>query len=300
MLDAIAAEEWIRKHVEPTGAIETTHDRPWATVMRVPVAGGFTWFKACAQVQAFEPRLTAELYTRWPDRVTEVLAVDETRRWLLLRDAGVAVGELGNPPEAWLEALPSYAEMQKGEMANALDHVGHGVPDLRMAALPAGYERLLASQVPLARDEIKRLRDNAPRFIELCVALAEVGIQESVQHDDLHMANLYSDRGKLRVLDWGDSSIAHPFFSLVVTFRFLEEVNHLAPDDPWFRRLRDAYLEPWGSGLEESFELAIRVGWFAHAIAWTRQRDALPPEARPDFDRVFAIILRRALAQTRD
>ena len=300
MLDAIAAEEWIRKHVEPTGAIETTHDRPWATVMRVPVAGGFTWFKACAQVQAFEPRLTAELYTRWPDRVTEVLAVDETRRWLLLRDAGVAVGELGNPPEAWLEALPSYAEMQKGEMANALDHIGHGVPDLRMAALPAGYERLLASQVPLARDEIKRLRDNAPRFIELCVALAEVGIQESVQHDDLHMANLYSDRGKLRVLDWGDSSIAHPFFSLVVTFRFLEEVNHLAPDDPWFRRLRDAYLEPWGSGLEESFELAIRVGWFAHAIAWTRQRDALPPEARPDFDRVFAIILRRALAQTRD
>ncbi|TMC70163.1 MAG: hypothetical protein E6J18_10590 [Chloroflexi bacterium] len=300
MLDAIAAEEWIRKHVEPTGAIETTHDRPWATVMRVPVAGGFTWFKACAQVQAFEPRLTAELYTRWPDRVTEVLAVDETRRWLLLRDAGVAVGELGNPPEAWLEALPSYAEMQKGEMANALDHVGHGVPDLRMAALPAGYERLLASQVPLARDEIKRLRDNAPRFIELCAALAEVGIQESVQHDDLHMANLYSDRGKLRVLDWGDSSIAHPFFSLVVTFRFLEEVNHLAPDDPWFRRLRDAYLEPWGSGLEESFELAIRVGWFAHAIAWTRQRDALPPEARPDFDRVFAIILRRALAQTRD
>lgn len=300
MLDAIAAEEWIRKHVEPTGAIETTHDRPWATVMRVPVAGGFTWFKACAQVQAFEPRLTAELYTRWPDRVTEVLAVDETRRWLLLRDAGVAVGELGNPPEAWLEALPSYAEMQKGEMANALDHIGHGVPDLRMAALPAGYERLLASQVPLARDEIKRLRDNAPRFIELCAALAEVGIQESVQHDDLHMANLYSDRGKLRVLDWGDSSIAHPFFSLVVTFRFLEEVNHLAPDDPWFRRLRDAYLEPWGSGLEESFELAIRVGWFAHAIAWTRQRDALPPEARPDFDRVFAIILRRALAQTRD
>ena len=299
-MDAIAAEEWIRKHVEPTGAIETTHDRPWATVMRVPVAGGFTWFKACAQVQAFEPRLTAELYTRWPDCVTEVLAVDETRRWLLLGDAGVAVGELGNPPEAWLEALPSYAEMQKGEMANALDHIGHGVPDLRMAALPAGYERLLASQVPLARDEIKRLRDNAPRFIELCVALAEVGIQESVQHDDLHMANLYSDRGKLRVLDWGDSSIAHPFFSLVVTFRFLEEVNHLAPDDPWFRRLRDAYLEPWGSGLEESFELAIRVGWFAHAIAWTRQRDALPPEARPDFDRVFAIILRRALAQTRD
>ena len=251
-MDVIDAEEWIRKHVEPTGAIETTHDRPWATVMRVPVASGVTWFKACAQVQAFEPRLTAELYARWPDLVTEVLAVDETRRWLLLGDAGIAVGERGNPPEAWLEALPSYAELQKGEMAYALDHVGHGVPDLRMAALAAGYQRLLASELPLARDDINRLRDYAPRFIELCAALAELGIQESVQHDDLHMANLYSNVGKLRVVDWGDSSIAHPFFSLVVTFRFLEEVNHLAPDDPWFRRLRDAYLEPWGSVMATS------------------------------------------------
>jgi hypothetical protein len=299
-VDRAAAEAWIRKHVEPAGAIETTHERPWATVMRVPVARGVTWFKACAPIEAFEPRLTAELYARWPDRVTEVLAVDEARRWLLLGDAGIAVGERGNPPEAWLEALPSYAELQKGEMAYALDHVSHGVPDLRMAALPEGYERLVASELPLATDDINRLRDYASRFTELCAALAELGIQESIQHDDLHMANLYSNGGKLRVVDWGDSSIAHPFFSLLETFRFLEQVNHLAPDDPWFRRLRDAYLEPWGSGLEETFEIAIRLGWFAHAIAWTRQRDALPPEARPEFDIAFAIILRRAVAQTRD
>ena len=299
-MDVIAAEEWIRKHVEPAGAIETIHDRPWATVMRVPVAGGMTWFKACAHVQAFEPRLTAELFARWPDRVTEMLAVDEAQRWLLLNDAGIAVGKRGNPPEAWLEALPRYAELQRGETAHADDHVGHGVPGLRMAVLPAGYERLAASDLPLTRDDVSRFRNYAPRFTELCYVLAELEIPESVQHHDLHMTNLYSDGGKLRVVDWGDASIAHPFFSLVVTFRFLEEFNHLAPGDPWFRRLRDAYLEPWGSGLEETFEIAIRVGWFAHAIAWTRQRDALPPDARPEFDEAFAIILRRAVAQTRD
>jgi Phosphotransferase enzyme family len=298
-LDVSAVEGWICKHVEPIGAIEIAHDRPWAKVMRVPVAGGVTWFKACAQVQAFEPRLTAALYGRWPDRVTEVLAVDEARGWLLLGDAGIAVGELGNPPEAWLEALPLYAELQKGETAHAPDHIVHGVPDLRTAALPAGYGRLLAGELPLANDEVKRLGDYAPRFTKLCAALADLGVKESVQHDDLHIRNLYSYGGKLRVVDWGDSSIAHPFFSLVVTFRFLEEFNHLVPEDSWFRRLRDAYLEPWGSGLQETFEIAIRVGSFAHAIAWTRQRAALPRAARPDFDREFAIILRRALAQTR-
>ena len=292
------AEEWIREQVEPVGAIETVHVRPWATVMRVPVAGGVTWFKACAEVQAFEPRLTAQLYVRWPHRVTEVLAVDEARRWLLLGDAGTAVRELGNPPEAWLEALPSYAELQKGESAYALDHIAHGVPDLRMGALPAGYERLLAGELPLAINDVNRLRDYAARFTELCAVLAELDIQESVQHDDLHLANLYANDGRFRVVDWGDSSVAHPFFSLLETFRFLEEFNGLRPEDRWFHRLRDAYLEPWGSGLEETFELAIRVGWFAHAIAWSRQRDAVPPEARPDFDRAFRIVLRRAIAQT--
>jgi hypothetical protein len=169
-----------------------------------------------------------------------------------------------------------------------------------MGVLPAGYERLLASELPLARNDVNHLRDYSPRFTELCQMLAEFGFHESVQHDDLHMANLYSHDSRFRVVDWGDSSIAHPFFSLLETFRFLEEFNGLAPDDPWFRRLRDAYLEPWGSGFEETFELAIRVGWFAHAIAWSRQRDALPADARPDFDRAFRIVLRRAIAQTPD
>ena len=300
MVDGSAVEAWIREFLEPVGNIETTQIRPWATVMRVPVAGGVAWFKACAKAQGFEPRLTAELYARWPDRVTEVLAVDEERHWLLLGDAGIAVGDLGNPPEAWLAALPRYAELQKGELDHAVDHVSHGVPDMRMETLPAGYKRLLASELPLSAEDVLRLRGYEPAFTEMCADLAKVGIHESVQHDDLHLANLYSKDGRLRVVDWGDASIAHPFFSLVVTFRFLEEVNHLAPGNPWFRRLRDAYLEPWGSELEETFEIAIRVGWFAHAIAWTRQRDALPAEARPEFDGVFAVILQRALANTRD
>jgi hypothetical protein len=112
------------------------------------------------------------------------------------------------------------------------------------------------------------------------------------------MANVYTEGGKLRVLDWGDSSISHPFVSFVVTFRFLEEVTELPPGDPWFARLRDAYLEPWGRGLEEVFALAMRVGAFAHAIAWLRQRDHLSAMERSEFDRGLRTVLRRAIAQT--
>ena len=113
-MDLVGADAWIRDHVEPVGGIETEHERPWATVLRVPLAGGVAWFKACAPVQAFEPRLTAELFSRYPDRVAEVLGHDEERAWLLLGDAGTPIGAFGNPPETWLVALPLYAELQRG------------------------------------------------------------------------------------------------------------------------------------------------------------------------------------------
>jgi hypothetical protein len=296
-VDRAVAEEWIRAHVEPVGAIEIAHERPWATVLRVPVADGVAWFKACAPVQAFEPRLTTELFGRWPDRVVEVLGHDEERAWLLLADAGTPVRAFGNPPEKWLVGLPMYAELQRGEAAYAREHLARGVPDLRVETLPARYERLVRSELPLERDEVRRLQAFAPRFAQLCTDLAEHDVPHSIQHDDLHHANLYARGERLRVLDWGDASIAHPFASLVVTFRFLEEITNLSPTDPGFARLRDAYLEPWGDGLVDAFALAIRVGAFAHAFAWARQRDHLPEEARPDFGRWFTVVLRRAVDQ---
>ena len=114
------------------------------------------------------------------------------------------------------------------------------------------------------------------------------------------MANVYAQGERLRVLDWGDASISHPFASLVETFRFLEEITKLSPDDPWFGRLRDAYLEAWGRGLADVFALAYRVGTFAHTFAWVRQRDHLTSEAAAEFDTWFPLVLRRAVAQTRE
>jgi hypothetical protein len=297
-VDRSAAEVWIRTYVQPAGAIETVRERPWATVLRVPLANSVVWFKACSPVQAFEPRLTAGLSARWPDRVVEVLGHDEERAWLLLADAGVPIGYYLNPPESWLAALPRYAELQRGEAAYAPEHLAHHVPDLRVARLQARYEDLLRHDLPLESEEIGRLRRFAARFAELCGELAADGVPETVQHDDLHGANLYARGEQLRLLDWGDASIAHPFASLVVTFRFLEEINKLPPTDPWYARLRDAYLEPWGRDLANAFALANRVGTFAHAFAWVRQRDALPGEVPAGFDREFQIVLRRAVART--
>jgi hypothetical protein len=295
-VDLADAERWIRDHVAVSGAPAVVHERPWSTVMRVPLEDGPpAWFKACGPVQAFEAVLTAELSARWPEVMVEVLAHDPDRAWLLMADAGTRIMELGNPPEVWLRVLPRYAELQRGEAIRWAQLLDAGVPDLRPEVLPERYEVLVHGELPVAGEMTRRLCDFAPTLGELCRELDEAGIPSTIQHDDLHMGNVYVHGERALVLDWGDASVGHPFWSLVVTFRFLEERNGLGAGDPWFARLRDAYLEPWGRGLEGVFALAQRVGIFAHAVAEQRQRDHLAPAERVAFDEDFRVILDRAV-----
>ena len=295
LMDRARAHEWIRATVTPAGPIQVVHERPWSTVLRIPLSDGAAWFKAGGSLQDFEAGLTARLFARWPDRVPEVVAYREDRSWLLLRDAGIRLADLGNPPESWLGILPRYGELQRGEAQYADDHLRHHVPDLRVAGLVRGYDQLLRETLPLEDAEVQQLRGFAGRFGQMCTQLEASGIPETVQHDDLHMNNVFVRGEIIRILDWGDSCISHPFASLVATFRFLEERNGLRSDDRRFRRLRDAYLEPWGVGLVHTFALAFRIGTFAYAIGALRQRRAVPAPARAQFDADFSVRLRRAL-----
>ena len=161
------------------------------------------------------------------------------------------------------------------------------MPDLRLTRLPERYDDLLTAELPLEPEDRATLAAFRPRFADLCAELNSHGILPTVQHDDLHMNNVYVKGDALRVLDWGDASIAHPFFSLFETFRFLVELNGLSPGDAWFGRLRDAYLEPWGPGQAETFDLALRIAGLARAIAWLDQRNALAQKDRPEFDAGF-------------
>jgi Phosphotransferase enzyme family len=293
-VDVTEARAWVRSRIPGSGPLEHVQTEPWASVYRVRLDDGVAWFKACAPLQAFEVPLTAGLSERWGDVVTDVVAHDAERRWLLMADAGEPLRVLGNPSERWFEVLPRYAEVQIGETARVDEHLASGVPDLRTARLPDRFEELLRAELPLAASESSALEALLPRATALCRELDAAGVGSSIQHDDLHMNNVYWKDGALRVLDWGDASVGHPFFSLFETFRFLVEMNGLSPGDPWFARLRDAYLEPWGDGRRATFDLALRVAGLAHAVAWLGQREALAPAERPAFDETFGVILRLA------
>ena len=253
-------------------------DMPWSTVWRVD---GGLWRKRCKSIWRFEPALTVALASRWPDRVAEV--VEHGDDWFVTRDAGTRVEKLPDAHEVWLEAIARYAELQRGEIAHVGEHLATGVPDQRLNVLPAQYRAMLEhGGIPWRPGQLDAMRRFESRFGILCDELEDVA---SINHDDLHIYNVYSGP---RILDWGDSCVSHPFFSLVVTFVFVKDGQD---------EIRDAYLEAYG-GDRQTFDLALRLGRIAHVFKWMRFRDAMPPEELAEYDREFVDWLDQAVAQT--
>jgi phosphotransferase family enzyme len=216
-----------------------------------------------------------------------------------MRDAGTRLRELVLTPSDlrhWELALPRYAELQLTATPIAEELLALGVPDARLAVLPEQLRAVLAEPVrgmPVAEQE--RALEALPEFEALCRELAAYGIAETIQHDDLHDGQVFVRDGRYVFFDWGDSCISHPFHSLTVNLRAAAAKLDLEPGGPEVRRLRDAYLEPFG-GLGEAADLAYRTGTVGRALAWDRFARSGFGYTEPDDDLATAHGLKLFLA----
>jgi hypothetical protein len=252
--------------------------RPWSVLVRVPVEGReAVWFKANPPASAFEGPLTAAL-ARWaPGHVLEPLAVDPGRGWSLLPDGGDLFRQVLSretvEPEAWTDLLRQYAGMQRALIPHARAMERLGVPSARTRDLPEVFDKLLARNTLLGPDARTRLGALRPRLVDWCAELAALGIEDSLDHADLHDGQLFRPApGRFTFFDWGDAAVSHPFCSLRVTAE--RACDRYGPQV--LPRLRDAYLEPWtgagrtAAGLRRAASLAWRLSSLGRAASWGR------------------------------
>jgi hypothetical protein len=281
-----------------SGPPEQVHVYPWATVLRVPTSAGELFFKAMLPPVAHEAGALAVLASLRSDLVTDVVAADRERGWMLMRDAGAQIRTLtGERLEDWERILSAYAGLQIDAVEAVDVLLAAGVPDCRTESLPPLVDAVLEDDEAvrlgrengLTREERRNLREQyLPRFAGLCEELAALPIRDSIQHDDLHGGQVFVRDGLWRILDWGDACIAHPFASLVVPLRWLAHRRGLAEDAPELERLRDAYLEPWTTvaprgELVCAADLARRVGCATRLLSWQRIVPHLDAPAREDY-----------------
>jgi phosphotransferase family enzyme len=267
-------EQAVRLGWSVVGEIEQPHDRPWATVLRVPTERGDLYFKANAPPLQFEAALVEVLAGRRPDAVPPLVAVDLQRGWMLMEDAGMRLRQVVEQERAfdrWLDVLPLYAGLQLDFAERADDLVALGAPDLRLARLPALFEQLL-QECELPADEAERAFASLPRVRALCDELAGFGLPETIQHDDFHDGQVYVRDGRYLLLDWGDACVSHPFFTLSVTLEGmlawgLDDVEGSVDTTPFLNAYLTAFAD-YGerSVLEAAASIALRLGWVCRAV----------------------------------
>jgi hypothetical protein len=278
-----------------TGEVEQPHLRSWSTALRATTSCGTVWLKAPGPGAAFEVSLYPVLAARAGEHVLTPLAVDVERRWLLLPDGGPVLGNsLHGPPliDALCAAVAAYGQLQL-DLAGSVDELLHaGVPDMRVEVMPARLAEALevvrphveSSDDDADRETYERLGRTQDEFTRRCGELARSVVPASLQHGDLHPRNIFSASrtGPAPVFfDWGDSTVAHPFTTMLVTLRV---VRSLSASDDGGRdvvRVRDAYLEPFTSlasrqELVEDLEWACHIGKAARCLTWAANLSGLP------------------------
>lgn len=285
------AHDWILaetkgRNIRITGAMKQSHIYPWSTVMRVPTREGTLFFKASAEDVAPEAALTQALAGWYPDIMPELVAVDTVRGWMLMRDGGEPLRASIRPRgdlAPWNPIIYLYAEVQVGLAEQVPELLAMGVPDWRLATLPALYDQLLkdtgglalAFDGGLSAAEFHRLQDLSARFAQICRDLASFGIPETLNHGDFHDGNVLVRNGRITLFDWGDGNLSHPFTSLRTFFVSIE--NSLKLDDyaftPEMAALLDLYLEPWKrfaskKDLLAAFALSRCVASIVKTLAW--------------------------------
>jgi hypothetical protein len=240
------ATEWIEESLAaldraPTRPVEQVRTWALSAVLRVPTSEDAVFFKATADLPLFvdEGRVMAGLARLFPRNVPRPLAVDRPRRWMLLEDAGPALG-WDAPTEERASVLVTFGRMQATAARDVEGLLAMGCIDRRPAWLAREVSLLLADDVALTgldEEEISKLRADEPVLVELCERLAASFVPDSIAHGDLHLGNVARAGGSYVFFDWSDACLTHPFLDLIDVFREEDTATRDA--------LRDAYLSAW-------------------------------------------------------
>jgi hypothetical protein len=254
------AHDWIRRETDRlgyalTGPLEDERIKPWAAVLRVPTDHGRLYFKAMVPSLAHEGRVIERLARRRPDAVTELLALDPATGWMLMRDAGASLDalEADDALRQWETALPAYAQFQIDVTGDAgataelfpFDRRTRRLPELLAEGVEDAATLAVGQADGLTADEYARIRAFAPEVETGCAELDASSIEDTIQNDDMGSTSVFPSDGGYRFVDWGDSCVSFPFFTLTITLRVIAYIYELPPGDARLDRLRDAYLEPW-------------------------------------------------------
>ena len=300
------AEQLAGRGIRLTGEWEQPHARLWSSAVRFETTGGRVWFKVNGVGTLAEVPLIRLVDELVPGLVPEVLAVDPARGWSLSRDGGPILREHAGPDQlwsAWEGVVARYAEAQIVLSGHRDAVLAAGVREVSPATIPSIARRILdelggtpEDEGGLTAEQVGQVRALLPDLDEWCATLAGSGVPDSVQHDDLHSANVCWTDGvdSARIIDWGDATWGCPLGTMLATMNSIAYHVGVYEDgqpivDARVLRVRDAYLEPFTAyadrdDLVRYVDLARRTGCVGKALSYQAALAGQPVSAHAEME----------------
>lgn len=242
--------------------------------------------KAVTDISRSEAGLSALLAERHPGLVPDVIAIEVAQNWLLMGDIGGQA--LRDRPDVrrYDIALRQYAQLQRQDVDQIETYLSLGIPDRRPATLKAEIQTYLPELCTgLDRHQTEAVLALEDELLTMCDELA-TGIPMSLEHGDLHGGNIFwrEQTNDLCILDWGDATVTHPFFSVRVFWNALYDILPEEDEIAWYeqiQQMRKVYLEAWSGVAPEDvlwrhLLIAEELGCVYRALSWhlyvTKQR----------------------------
>lgn len=278
--DCLVSEGWVLQN-EPKMVVET----PWSTVICFSSSKGLIYLKQTPASLSLEPKILQLLVDRFHAPVPVVIRSNEDHHCFLMQDAGQTLRTVLKAEfqsDLLRQAIQQYTPIQRSTEVHVETFLALGVPDWRLETFPRLFDHLIQQSdwlkaEGLTDQEQQTLHHLSPVISEQCERLSQYQIPQTVVQNDFHTNNILFDvkTKKLSFIDWGETVISHPFFSLH-TFLHQATLHHgLKEGDSTYHQIQDACLESWLAVAQkkeiiEGFILAKKLWPIYSALSYDR------------------------------
>lgn len=233
----------LEKEYDLLGEFENIQETAWSSVSRILTSSGYIYLKQVPPLLALEPTIIRILHDKLQANIPVIIDVNKKLNIFLMKDSGKAFYHFNkgeNRISLISNAISSYKYIQNKSIPFVNDLIKLGVPDWRIKNLPELYKKLIDQEEVLLEDgfsenEINKLSLNLDKCTSLCKELDEFQIPETLDHCDLHGGNILIDEHScvITIIDWGETVITHPFFSLSFFLRGLVKYYSFQESELW-------------------------------------------------------------------
>lgn len=268
------------KYVLNNDLPETLKDTPWSYLIRFETSDGYIYLKHTPPQIALEATIINILRDQFHLSVPEVIAHNSEFSCFLMKDAGRPLREILKMQFNTALVCKTIDEFTLVQLAVA-DHVNVfldiGVPDWRLDNLPYLFKKLLSQQEMLIEDglskkEISGLEALIPTISSLCEKLSAYSIKETLVQPDFNDNNTLIDDASqnMTIVDLGEISISHPFFSLLNFLQQMQKHHGLKVESDAYLIIQDACLKNFMAfeskeNLLDAFAIS-RILWTVYGV----------------------------------